>query len=317
MKPSCRQPTPNGFTLIETIAAVLLTAIVLTVAVRFYLDLSHASNVAAKLTRDERRANSILDRIARDLEASYLYRKPADEDPLNHPWVFLGQRTQAAEEAASRLKFFSRHHRPRGSEVREADLVFLAYFLHPDTEFGHSLLRWSSTRMPESLDREFPARDADGVVVLADHIHSLSFRFLDLDGNWQAEWDSSLMTQAGQLPLVVEIQLTLLPPDTEADASEEIVLGPYSRKVLLPVPPLDFAAILEGRRGRSGRSQVARAGTDTAREDVTQECVTVARCLDLHPDEVGGGAFLSGLSAAQKNACWRDIFPEHPLEGCE
>lgn len=313
--PHTTRSTQNGFTLIETLAAILLTALVLTVAVRFYLDLSSAGNAAAKLTRDARRANAILDRIAHDLEMAYLLRKATDADPLTHPWVFLGERT-GVDATASRIKFFTRHHRPRGSNVHESDLAFVAYFLDDNTKLGHNLLRWSHAQTPETLERDFPSAIADGVVVLADDLHSLAFRFLDLDGKWQEEWDSSQMTQSGQLPLAVEITLELLPPEVER-SDAEVILGPYSRYVLLPVPPLNMEAVLKERLGRSGRSKAAREASKTAhKEQYTENCVTVAQCLAMHPDEPGGGLFLSGLSSEQKNTCWRDQFPNYPLRGC-
>lgn len=307
--------TRNGFTLIETLAAIFLTALVLTVAIHFYLDLSSAGNAAAKQTRDARRANAILNRIARDLEMAYLLRKAPDEDPLTQPWIFLGQRA-GGDAAASRIKFFTRNHRPRASAAHEADLAFVAYFLEDDTKSGRILLRWSRAQMPEALERDFPDPSADGVVALADDIHSLAFRFLDLEGKWQDEWDSSQITQSGQLPLAVEITLELLPPEAERSA-KEVLLGPYSRYALLPVPPLDMSAIYKERRGRSGRSKAAREALETSQEKrTTEKCVTVVQCLAMHPNEPGSGSFLAGLSLAQKDACWRDQFPNYPLKGC-
>ena len=57
-----------GFTLIELMAAVLLTTMVITTAVVFYLQLSEATRVAIRHVREGRRAIALLDRVARDLE---------------------------------------------------------------------------------------------------------------------------------------------------------------------------------------------------------------------------------------------------------
>ena len=61
-----------AFTLIEVLAVVLLTGIVISIALSFYLDLSRASNRAAEQTRGTRRAATLLDRIARDFAGTRL-----------------------------------------------------------------------------------------------------------------------------------------------------------------------------------------------------------------------------------------------------
>ena len=100
----------SGFTLIEVLAAVLLTSIVIGVAVALYINLSNATNTAAERTREIRHAVAILDRIARDLEGAYLLEKAPEVDPLEHPWVFVAEGRHSAE-GADLLKFVTRNHR--------------------------------------------------------------------------------------------------------------------------------------------------------------------------------------------------------------
>lgn len=226
-----------GFTLLEVLAVVLLTAIVLGVALDFYVDLSRSSIRAAAFTRDARRAAALLDRMARDLEGVVLFEKPPELDPLAHPWLFLGESERAAS-GSDRLKFVTRNHDPRRSGRPESDLALVAYTLAEDEEGRLELLRWSSPRLPESLDREFPPPDAPGTALLADGLRSFEARFLGEDGEWREEWDSSTLLDSSDLPVAVEIDVTLAPEEHEPDEPWEEEPLHYRRAVLLPVRPI-------------------------------------------------------------------------------
>ena len=78
-----------GFTLIEVLAVLFLTALVVGVALDFYVDLSNQSAHAAEVTRDIRRATSLMDRIARDLERAMMVVKPAWRF-VHHFFIRLG-----------------------------------------------------------------------------------------------------------------------------------------------------------------------------------------------------------------------------------
>jgi prepilin-type N-terminal cleavage/methylation domain-containing protein len=93
----------NGFTLIEVLAVVFLTAILFGAAVNYYVELSTRSNHAAETTRQWRHATALLDRVAADLERAYLVRKPEERDPLDHPWLFLAE-TRYAEEGGRAIR---------------------------------------------------------------------------------------------------------------------------------------------------------------------------------------------------------------------
>src|SRR5271157_2294377 len=161
-----------GFTLLEVLGVVLLTALVFTAAVNFYRDLSRKSTHAVELTRDVRFASAILDRVARDLEGTVLVTKPEAKDPLEHPWLFLAE---ARDEAlgADHIKFMTRSHVPRTGSQRESDFEVVAYVLHRDKEGELQLLRWSSPQLPDGLDRSFPGDPAEGALVLARGVEGL------------------------------------------------------------------------------------------------------------------------------------------------
>ena len=86
-----KRAAQHGFTLIEVMGVILVTTILLAVAINFFVNLSRQATRASENTREVRRAATILDRIAADLEHAILVSKPAERDPLAHPWVFFAE----------------------------------------------------------------------------------------------------------------------------------------------------------------------------------------------------------------------------------
>ena len=129
MKTPSRHSTP-GFTLIEVMAVVFLTALVLGVALDYYYNLSNASQRAMDRTQEVRRATAILDRVARDLESATLVMKPSGKDRLSHPWIFLGENRVVAK-GSDRVKFVTRGYRPKrlSKDRHESDLAMRTYSL--------------------------------------------------------------------------------------------------------------------------------------------------------------------------------------------
>jgi prepilin-type N-terminal cleavage/methylation domain-containing protein len=271
----------HGFTLLEVLAVVLLTGIVISVAINFYLNLSNSSLAAMDGAQRARRAALVLDRVARDLEATVLLKKPDNVDPLAHPWLFLAEGDES-DLGAQRLKFVSRGRRPRSSSAPESDLEMVAWIAMPGANRDLELRRWSSPALPPGLDRSFPT--ADGADLVAAGIADFGVRLEDDKGEWVAHWDSSTVSASSQLPVAAEISVSFFkrPDSDERD-------GPYARRILLPLRPLDLAKQVTG----SGATDPNAPDQDKdqtgdsskqANKDKPQNCVTVGECLARHPE---------------------------------
>jgi prepilin-type N-terminal cleavage/methylation domain-containing protein len=278
---SAPSPTPSraGFTLIEVLAVLFLTALVLSAALSFYIDLSNDSTRAAESTRGVRRATTLIDRIARDLERAVLVKKPEDVDPLAHPWIFLAephnQTGQGSQAGSDRVKFMLRSEPPRTQQGPTSDLSTVAYTLERSANGEtYELHRWSSPRLPERLDREFPPPDDPASLVLAEGISHFALRFLGESGEWIDRWDSSQLVESSELPVAVEIELALAPQDGDGNEQKEPLL--YGRRVLLPMRPIDLVALLDPNQAGSA--------------DGDEECasgLSLADCIDW--SKAGGG----------------------------
>lgn len=240
--PAAARPRAPGFTLLEVLAVVLLTSIVLGVALDHYIDLSRAIERALETTRSLRRSAAVLDRVARDLEGVVLFVKPPEVDPLHHPWLFYGDSLRDTE-GADHLKFVTRGRRPRSPETHESDLEVVAYTLrHSETqEDQFELMRWTSPRLGDDLDTELPSDEADGAMLLTDGIADFGVTFIDESGGRSSHWDSSQLAQSGALPAAAEIRVALF----DASLPEGAEPRAYSRTVMLLVRPLDFEELLD------------------------------------------------------------------------
>ena len=238
----------SGFTLLEMLAVVVLMAMVLGVAIDFYLDLSHASYAATTQTGASRRAMVLLDRVARDLEGAVLLQKPPDVDPLAFPWLFVAD-AERADAGADRVKFVRRGHVPRSSDLAESDLEVVAWITDTAPDGTIELRRASWPQLPERLDRSFP--DADGSDLVIGGLASFGIRFQGETGDWTGRWDSTTLEESSALPMSAEIEVAF------ATDREGVVDGPYTRKVLFPLRPLDLADKLKEAEGEGGPGGVA------------------------------------------------------------
>lgn len=248
----------GGFTLIEVLAVVLLTGIVVGVALDFYLDLSRASNRAADVTRESRRSAAVLDRLARDFENAVFVHKPDALDPLAHPWVFLAE-SRGSALGADRVKFVTRGHDPSRSGRPESDLAVVTYSLRRGEEGGLELWRSEIPGLPDGLDREFPAPGSPGDVLFADGVGAFGMVFRDSAMQAKTSWDSSSLVDESELPQVVEIQLAMAEPGEPASLDE---LPLQRRRVRLPVRPLDLQAMFDASGDEEGKSDLAKTVCD-------------------------------------------------------
>jgi type II secretory pathway pseudopilin PulG len=242
-----------AFTLIEVLAAVFLTAVVMTVAIAFSVNLNDSADAAAQKARQGRQALAVLDRVARDLEGAYLLSKPESLDPLGNPWIFVAD-SQTGDSASDRLQFVTRSYRPSNPLEHGSDLAVVSYLLHasPDAP-GFDLLRSVSPGLPAGQNREFPSASDEAFILLAEGIDHFGLRFMSADFEWFEAWDSTQLEQSSALPRAAEIAIAYLPKlPPDADAFEDfgridLAKGEtplYERQVRLPLEAIDLDSML-------------------------------------------------------------------------
>lgn len=255
-----RPAARRGFTLMETLAAVLITSLVVTFALGAYVQIAETAEMATLRLRDDLHATTILDRITSDLESTVLLVAPEGTDPLEHPWYFVAE-SQGSFGGSDALRFIGRKTRSYQGDQHASDYAQIAYQVETDEDGLQTLYRWMSPGLPERYDLALPPIDDSRSFVLGEGLSGFSLRFSNADGEWVDAWDSTQLAQASLLPISVEIGFDMGVPDREGDGEDD--LGPrFQRRVVLPMQPIDLAAMIA-----SARDIVAGGTGDTDEED--------------------------------------------------
>jgi hypothetical protein len=139
----------------------------------------------------------------------------------------------------------------------------VAWIAEPGPEGDVELRRASWLQLPEGLDRRFP--DAEQSDLVTAGLASFGIRFEGEDGEWTGRWDSTQIADSSALPIAAEIEVAFLTDE------EGVVDGPYTRKVLLPLRPLDLAAKLEEAAGEEGAPQQEQLQDEDGDGDIDQD----------------------------------------------
>lgn len=258
----CPRPAAGrvaGFSLLEVLAVTLITALLFGVALDGYLDISHASQRATEHTRQLRRTTAVIDRIARDLESTFLLTRSDEETgPLDPAWNFLAVSEQS-ELGADRVDFVTRSR--RSAPGAHSDLLRVRYFLRPSEEVeGFDLLRAATpldagTDGAAAPDVAMADLDESGQL-LAEGVSGFGLRFVDSAGEVVPEWDASEHSAEDALPIAIDIELALLDPlaDAQTLVEQEDASYPRSRirRVVLPLRAFELQELLDPNSSANG-----------------------------------------------------------------
>jgi general secretion pathway protein J len=194
-----------GFTLLEVMIAVAITAAMSVMAVGAFRQVDQAQ----RLTRDQGdrygAARLALSRLSRELTMAYLsehYDKTTTRALRERPTAFLGKEDE--------LLFTTFAHERLARDARESDQSVVEYTLaaDPDHSGEQALFRREKARIDEELDRG-GRKD-----VVADHLGSFRLQYWDPKKNdWVREWSTRSVDHPNDLPSRVRVELELKLPD--------------------------------------------------------------------------------------------------------
>ncbi|MEW5737075.1 MAG: prepilin-type N-terminal cleavage/methylation domain-containing protein [Thermodesulfobacteriota bacterium] len=216
----------RGFTLLEIMLAMFVFA--LTASVLFGAYRATLRNVTA--TKESLSgygtARTALMRMAEDLESVRVtlppvYKKPdaafSEPDPLR----FVCEPDPAT--SIPRLRFTSRAH-VDFTGTGKTGTAEIVYYAEKDKNGPGYLIRRRDT-----LDFDLFPKAPRADPVLCDHVKSLSYSFLDEEGEGKDSWDSESATQYYATPVAVAIELVLY------SENEEKTAGVFDTMVNVPV----------------------------------------------------------------------------------
>lgn len=263
-----------GFTLIEMLIAIAITALLVSVAVESHLGIRHAQARAAGSLHRDRVAQVLLDRLEGELSGTLMLRRPDDVDRLAHPFVFLGRSDRRDDADADALLFVTRSPARVGpsNHAEGLSLVFYRAVRSGDGTGpaggavlpGMVLMR-DEIALPDRLDRRLNRPDSLPVVrglARFDLHYSSGGATHDLE-----RWDSGDLAHLDSLPESVSVEVQLW----DADADGEPILGAtHTRTIALPVREIDIAALR------------------TVAAPAAETCVSAGECARRYQDLLAG-----------------------------
>lgn len=277
--------TRDGFTLLELLIAVAVTALLVTGAVGAYLDITRAQQRARGELGRDLTAGVFLDRFERELRGSLLVVLPEDGERLDHPYLFVGTEAFGDTGEADHVLFATRTSLGAAGPSAPERLRLVSYGLVSNSALGLDLFRREDPIQP-SLSRDLPIWE--GQLVLED-VLSFGLRYLDEEaGDWRDAWDSTEVALLDRLPLQVEVTIRL----EESDETDEPIPGPdHARVVPIPTRPIDIAKLRRQAKGTG------------------DGCLTVKACLALLADVVEEAEAGELFEQTDMEACWSPDLP--------
>jgi general secretion pathway protein J len=193
----------RGFTLLEVIVAVAITAMIgATIAVAFNTGFK-AKEIVETEAEQYRGLRTTMDRMVREIGAAFVsdrYDSRRYRDQNDRPTNFIGAR--------DKLIFTSLAHQRLYADAKESDQMVVAYEVRTSTKKG-------SRGQQDLMRRENPnlygedRMERGGVEdVLLENVKRVEFSYWDSDQkDWVNEWDTRKIEKKSILPVRVRIAL--------------------------------------------------------------------------------------------------------------
>lgn len=299
----------SGFTLIEVVGAFLMTVVILFFVTGIFVENGRQRDAATSLMRERLSAAATLDQLASDLAGAVFLQRGPEDDPDAHPWRFVA--SAPGELGATSFRFVTQAGPRTNPAPASSAWIEVAWFLAEDENGRATLWRWRSPHPPSEPPRGEPDPDDPGSMRVALDVAAFGVRWLDAEGAWVDEWDSTFTPPEQALPVAAEISLQLSKKARPGEAGDdpdatEIPGWLQTRRVALVMRPLDEVALIE---------------LASAEGDAQPDCFTVDQCLaagdstwyqELLADECGGDERLCELLRDSGQTCWSEIQTTYP-----
>ncbi len=215
----------RGFTLVELMIAVAITATLGAMTVGAFAQIDHASQVARDQSERYDAARLALSRMAREVSMAFLSddydRNRFGNAPDRRPTLFVGREDQ--------VLFTTMAHQRLYQDAKESDQAVVEYTLEsdPDSSGEQALFRREKVHLDDEPDRG-GRKD-----LVAAHVVSLTIAYWDQKrSDWAREWSTRSVENANALPSRVRFTLEVKLADgrverfaTESRIEVRTVLG--------------------------------------------------------------------------------------------
>lgn len=195
---------PRGFTLMEVMIAVAITALMGTVVAMAFTTGFNAKEVVEAEADRYRMLRTAMNRMVREIGSAYVsdrYDLKRFRDQNDRPTNFIGER--------DRLLFTTFAHQRLYTDSKESDQTVVEYFVESSREPGangrQDLMRRQNPNVGERMDR------GGTTDVLYEGVKGVEFAYWDTEKEeWDDEWDTRRAERKSILPTRVRITLIAL-----------------------------------------------------------------------------------------------------------
>jgi len=186
---------PRGFSLLEVMIAIAITAVIGAMAAGVYQQVDHAATVARQQGERYAGARLALTRLSRELTMAFLSEHYDSARFRDRPTLFKGD--------GDKLLFTTMAHVRLVQDAKESDQSLVEYLVERDPVSGEdALFRREKVRIDDEPDRG-GRKD-----LVASNVKGLSLRYWDLKRKeWVREWSTRTPEKLNELPTRVRIEL--------------------------------------------------------------------------------------------------------------
>ena len=186
---------PRGFSLLEVMIAIAITAVIGAMAAGVYQQVDHAATVAREQGERYAGARLALTRLARELTMAFLSEHYDRARYRDRPTLFKGD--------GDKLLFTTMAHVRLVQDAKESDQSLVEYLVERDPVSGEdALFRREKVRIDDEPDRG-GRKD-----LVASNVKGLSLRYWDVKRKeWVREWSTRTPEKLNELPTRVRIEL--------------------------------------------------------------------------------------------------------------
>jgi general secretion pathway protein J len=186
----------RGFTLVELLIAVAITATIGAMTVGSFVQVDRATQLTRAQGDRQAAARLALTRLSREVSMAFLSDNFDRDRYRERVTFFVGREDE--------LLFTTMAHQRLHRDVRESDQAVVEYVVDrdPDRPGEEALFRRSKARLDDEPDRG-GRKD-----LVADRVTSFRLRYWDAQrGDWAREWTTRSVEHANDLPSRVRFEL--------------------------------------------------------------------------------------------------------------
>ena len=228
----------RGFTLIEILITIGILAMVMVTAMSLFDGITRAEDRARRAIGRGRAAEVLLDRVQAELVGAVMVVRADGTDPFFHPYLFYSPDGGSGLEDLDALRFITQ---TPAQVPGDSDGYGLRLVTYATVERGDEIvdLVRDEAPLPVGLQRDVRTTQ-DGQVVVED-LASFVLRFqAEGSSSWDDSWDSTAVARLDDLPVRVEVGISLMEEDEFGGA---VAGDEHLRLVELPVRPFDLTPL--------------------------------------------------------------------------